>query len=211
MTNILDTLKEHITPELLSDAAKTHGETELGISKALGSLAPALLAGILEKSGDSHSIDGVFAALRNFDPTILNALPRVSEPAHATAQQAASRLVNLVFGAKTQAITHGVAAFSGVKPATATALLGTAAPMVMGVLSQKIKDENLKPSALVRYLLQQKPHFTAVLPMNVASMLGFANTGLAQRQVYSMFGKGPLWLILLMVVLGVALAFYLKG
>lgn len=180
MSTILDALKEHVTPELLAEAANRYGETEVNISKAIGGFAPAILAGILEKSGDSHSIEHVFNLIRNFDPRVLDqssGLLDEAKMAQIDPQNASSQLLSAIFGAKIPAITNAVAAFAGVKPATASALIQSTCPQVMGLLSKKIQADKLNPFSLVSYLLSQKPAFMSVMPAGLNAMLGMVNTG----------------------------------
>lgn len=41
MSNLLDSIKSYITPELVRQAANALGENETGISKAISGLAPS--------------------------------------------------------------------------------------------------------------------------------------------------------------------------
>ncbi len=214
MASILDTIKTYLSPELLSEAANIYGENEAGISKAVSSLAPAILAGVLEKSGDSHAIDNVFKALRNFDPAILGNLGSLlggGNLAHNDPKDASGQLLSTIFGAKVPAIVNATASFSGVKQSTASSLLGLAGPMVMGILSQKINTEGLNASGMVSYLLSQKSNFMSVLPSGISAMLGMTNSGNGAKNEQSTGGMGWFWPLLLLLGLGAAIAFYLKN
>jgi len=214
MSNILDALKEYITPELLGEAAKTYTENESGISKAILGLSPAILAGLLEKSGDSHSIDKIFSSLSHFDPAILNNLGSLlggGNLAQNDPKDASGHLLSTVFGAKIPAITNAVAAFSGVKQSTVSSLLGVAGPMVMGLLSKKISADGLNASGLVSYLLSQKSNFTSVLPSGLSAMLGMGSNGNNAGGEKSFGGASWLWPLLLLLGFGAAIAFYLKN
>ena len=65
MSNLLDSIKSYVTPEIVSQAAALLGENESGVGKAIGGLAPTILAGILNKSGDSNAMGNVFSLLSN--------------------------------------------------------------------------------------------------------------------------------------------------
>ncbi len=214
MASILDTIKTYLTPELLGEAANIYGENETGISKAISSLAPAILAGVLEKSGDSHSIDNIFNSIRNFDPTILGNLGSLlggGNLAHNDPKDVSGQLLGTIFGAKVPAIVNATASFSGVKQATASSLLGLAGPMVMGILSQKIKVDGLNASGMVSYLLSQKSNFMSVLPSGIAAMLGMVGSGNSSNNEKSIGGTGWLWPLLILLGFGAAIAFYLKN
>ncbi len=216
MIQILDAVKESITPELLSEAAKIYGENEIGISKTIGSLAPTILLGLLEKSGDSHSIYNIFNSLRDFDPAILGKLNGLLTGAsHGTpsSKGATDQFLEAIFGAKIPALTNAVASFSGVKQSSAAGLLGLATPLVMGLLSKKINTEGLNTSSLVSYLLSQKTTFLSLVPSSVGSLLGVGNMsgGSFARGESAKVGLGWLWPLLMLVALGVAVMYYMKS
>lgn len=214
MSNVLDAFKAYISPELLSEAAILYGENEAGIAKALGSIAPAILGGLLEKSGDSHSIDQIFNTVSNFDPAILERLGSLlgaESISKDDPRRISDTLLQTIFGAKIPAITNAVAAFSGVKTTTVTALLALAGPMVLGFLSQKIKTDGLNASGLVRYLLSQKANFSSVLPASVSAMLGLTRGGDGGVQSQPLASIKWLWPFLLVLVIGAILALYLRS
>jgi hypothetical protein len=114
--------------------------------------------------------------LRNFDTNILQRLDQLvdgNNPAQNKPREIAAQLNSTIFGAKIPAITNAVAAFSGVKPSTATALLGFTSPMVMALLSQKINAEGLRSSALVRYLLGERSRIVSLLPAGGWFLVGY--------------------------------------
>ncbi len=167
MSNILDSVRDYLSPELLGEAANIYGENEAGIAKAIGSLAPTILAGLLEKSGDSHAIDNIFSTLRNFNPAILDNLGSLlggGNLAQNDPKDISGRLLSVIFGAKIPAITNAVASFSGIKQSSASSLLGLAGPLVMALLSKKISAEGLNASKLVGYLLSQRNTIISLLP-----------------------------------------------
>jgi hypothetical protein len=214
MDNMLDQVKENISSEFINESATFYGENETGIAKAISCIAPSILAGVLEKSGDSHSIDTIFSTLKNFDPSVANHLSAlIGEPSQKQKQtkDTFAHLSDLIFGAKTPAITNAVASFSGVKQSSASALLGIGGPLVMALLSKKINEEGLNSSTLVRYLLAQKPIFMGVLPAGIASLLGLVNAGNNSNSEGSMSGKVWVWLILLLIGLVGIIIFFLKS
>ena len=52
MATILDTVRDLLTPEVTARAASLLGEPESGVSRGLSAAIPALLSGLLAKSGD---------------------------------------------------------------------------------------------------------------------------------------------------------------
>lgn len=200
---MLDAVKAHLNPEFIGTAANLYAETELGISKTIHSLLPTIFVGLLEKSGDSHAIDGLFNALRGFGSTAKAPLdPLLLTEKHSN-NSVVSVFLDTLFGAKAPAISNAVAAFAGVKPSTVIALMPIAGMFAMHLLQQKIIAEKLNPSGMVRYLLTQKNILMSLLPAGVAALLGVSN---AAGQFYGTESRSslPQWLWIVLGILGLA-------
>jgi OmpA-OmpF porin, OOP family len=219
MANLLDTLSDYITPELIGTAATTLGEQENGISKALGALAPTLLAGLLEKSSDTSAMSGIFSTISKFDSGILQQLGGLiggGNLAHNDPKDISGQLMGSLFGAKVPAITSAVAAFSGVKQSSASSLLGLAGPLVMGLLSKKISSEGLNLSGLVSLLQSEKSNIMNLIPAGIGSVLGFSGGAsrpavAADNSGTSSVGQNWLLPLLLLLGLGAAIVYYMKN
>lgn len=210
---MLESVKAYFTPELLSTSARIYGESEIGISKALHCYVPAILTGILVKSGDTHTLFQLFNVVQNFNPEGLHKLESfLSEDGtfnHAD-KATSGQLINTIFGAKAPAITRAVASFSGIKHSTATALLEISGPLVLGTFSQKIKAEGLNASTMVSYLLKGKSTFASLLPAGVSALLGLPEQeGASASGTKQTIGAAWLWPLLLLLVLGIAVAYFL--
>jgi len=209
MANVLDSLREFVTPQLLNQAAQMLGENENGISKALGGLAPTILAGLINKTGDANAMGSIFNTLANFNADILNNLGSLiggGNLAHNDPKDEAGHLFSNLFGDKVPAITNAVAAYSGTKTSSVSSLLGLAGPLVMGLLSRRINTEGLNVSGLSNLLLQQKNIVLGTLPAGVGSLLGFAEErSVSHDAATTEQSIGNRWLMPLLLLLALGL------
>lgn len=214
MANLLDSIKAYITPELIGQAAQLLGENEGGISKAVGGLAPVILAGVLNKTGDSNAMGSIFNALSNFDSGVLGNPGNLlggGNLAHNDPKDAAGHFLGSVFGAKVPAITNAVAAFSGAKSSSVSSLLGMVGPLVMGLLSKKINTDGLNVSGFFNMLQGQKSSILGALPTGLASILGLADLGNpVEEHTATATGTRWLWPLLLLLGLGGSIIYYMK-
>lgn len=224
MSNLLDSLKEYATPELIGQAAQLLGENENGISKALGGLAPTILSGLLNKAGDAGAMGSIFSTLSKFDPSVLDNLGGLlggGNLAHNDPKDAAGGFIGSLFGDKVPGILNALAGFAGVKSTSVSSLLGLAGPMVMGLLSKKIKSDGLNLSGLANLLLGQKSSILAALPAGVGSLLGFAELGggagatrgggAVENDHNQGGGMKWLWPLLAVLALGLGIMYFLKN
>lgn len=214
MANLLDSIKEHVTPALIGQAASLLGENEGGISKAIGGLAPTILAGLLNKSGDSNAMGNIFSALSKFDSGVLGNLGSLiggGNLAHNDPKDASGQFLGSIFGARVPAITNAIAAFSGTRPSSVSSLLGMVGPLIMGILSQKINTGELNVSGFTNLLLGQKSNILGALPTGLGSIIGLADIGGgADSEPATATGNRWLWPLLLLLGLGAALVLYMK-
>lgn len=218
MANLLDSLSAYITPQLIGSAAQMLGENENGISKALGGLAPTLLAGLLEKSSDTAAMSTIYNTISNFDAGVLDKLGNLlgsGNLAHNDPKDISGQLLGSIFGAKVPAITNAVAAFSGVKQSSASALLGLAGPLLMGFLSKKINTDGLNLSGFINLLTAEKNNILNLLPGTVGSLLGLTGTrqSLSATNTREEPATGNKWLLPLLLLLGIGagIVYFMKN
>lgn len=218
MSNLLDSIKTYISPELVRQAADILGENETGVSKALSSLAPTILAGLLNKTGDSGEMSGIFSQISNAKPSVLEQLGGLigsGNLAHDDPKDAAGQLLGYLFGPKVPAMTNAVSSFAGIRPSSTSALLGVAGPMVMGLLSKKISGDGLNLSGFANWLLSERSSILGALPTGMSAVLGLADTGAGSSSQpsseSSSTGMDWLWPLLLLLGLGGGLMFFMKN
>lgn len=217
MSNLLDSVKTYITPELVRQAANALGENETGIGKAISGLAPTILAGLLSKTGDSSAMSSIFNLISNVKPGILDNLGGLvggGNLAHDDPKDAAGQLLGSLFGAKVPAITNAVSSFAGVKASSTSSLLGMVGPMVMALLSKKISGEGLNLSGFSNLLMGQRSSILGALPTGLSAVLGLTDTGGSSKPSSSdtaTSGTNWLWPLLLLLGFGAAIMYYMKN
>lgn len=215
MSNLLDTFKTYVSPDLVAKAAALYGESEHGISKAIFGLAPTILAGLLGKAHQSGTMDAVFTQISNLNPAVLNNLENLLEGgnlAQNDPKDAAGHMLSLLFGAKVPAITNAVSAFAGVKSSSTSALLGLVGPLLMGLLNKRIGAEGLNAAGLGNLLLAEKNNILGLLPSGLSSIMGLGDFGGAVAADTSAPATGTNWLwpLLLLLALGGGVMYCLK-
>jgi OmpA-OmpF porin, OOP family len=215
MANILDDLKGMVTNQIISSAASHLGESEGGISKAIGGLLPTILAGLVNKSTDSSGFGGIFNMLS--DNKNLGFLDNIGgligggNLAHGDPKDIAGGLMSNLFGSKVGGILDLVSNFAGVKKSTSSSLLGLAGPLIMGFIGKKIKNEGLNAAGLASFLGGQKSNIMSALPSGMGNLLGFAapNMGTASAKTSEVAKAGGMnWWPWLIGILGILAALY---
>lgn len=227
MASLLDGIGGYVTSELLGKAAASLGESESGIAKVIGGLAPTILAGLVGKSNDSSLFSSLFDTVVNkVDGGVLDNLGDLLSDgnlAQGDPRDVAGGVIGSLFGDKVGSILSAITSGSGVKASSSSSLLGMVGPMVLGFLAKKIAGGGLDIAGFKNLLLGEKDEIEAAVPATVGPILGLtsvasiapaaATTAVNEvRSTQEESSGGWMWpLILLLGVLGALWYFFFRG
>lgn len=222
MSNILESLKGYITPEVISAASGALGESESGIAKAMSSAFPTLLSGLVNKSGDANTMNSIMNLVTEnsgVTSSLLSNLPGLMSGGSNSSSvlDLGSKFLNIVFGNKAGTVSETIANVAGIRSSSATSLLSLAGPVLLGYFAKN----NTTLSGLTSLLSSQKSSILSAAPAGLGSLLGFADnfSGNATKVVQNVKnevegGSGlPKWLLplLLLALLLGGLWYFMKG
>lgn len=216
--NLLDVIKSYLTPELISQASKLIGEDKEKTSKALKSVVPVVLGGLVTKTSEPIGAGQLVALLQNggHDGSLLTNLSESlsSNESSSGIIEAGSGIISSLFGTKGGTIASAISTVSGVKSTSATSLMNLVAPIVMGVVGKEaVAHGGLTASGLTSLLASQKDSILAALPAGLgillSSSLGLGsltgvNSGFGGNDNGNNSGGGlPKWLLPVLIGLGI--------
>jgi LPXTG-motif cell wall-anchored protein len=173
-SQILDALNTLVTPALTSRASTALGESEIGVTKALGATFPALLSALVDKSGDPGIAPQLFALVTDpsNDGGVLGDPTSVLGERRSASAGLAGTLVSLLFGARSENVSAALARYAGLKSGSASSLIQLAAPLLLGVLGDKVRRGNLGAPGLFGLLAGQRDAIRAALPAELGPAIG---------------------------------------
>ena len=173
--NLFDAVKGLFTSELVGKASSYLGESESGVTKAIGGILPSLLSGFVNKAATtSGSTELLNAATEQHQSGIMENLGGFFGNDGGSNLNKGSKLLSSFFGDKANGLTGLISNFSGIKSSSANTLLSMAAPTVLGFLGKHATDNKLNASGLAGMLSSQKSNIQAAIPsgLNLSSVLG---------------------------------------
>ncbi len=151
-TSLLEGLQGYMTPQLLSEVSRNLGEAEGSVSAGLGSSAATILAGLAGKTSSPQAMAPLFDLITNpaNDGSVLK------DPRLAVAGTAAtSPLGNLggsllsgLFGSQLSSVGDLIGRTAGLRSGSGASMLGMPAPLVMGLLGNRIRSGGLNAAGL---------------------------------------------------------------
>ncbi|HCA06607.1 OmpA family protein [Chryseobacterium sp.] len=171
--NVIDLIKGQLGPALVSQAASQFGESESGISKAIGGILPAVVGGLANNSDNP----GVLDAITNASSSgILGNLI-----GGASSSPVISTLLTSIFGDKISGIVNAIATYAGISNNSSSSLLNLVTGATVGSIGKYAADNNLDKSGISNLLGEQKGIVSSLLP---------AGLSLASLNLGSWFGGG---------------------
>lgn len=158
--NIIDLIKGQLGPALVSQAASQFGESESGISKAIGGLLPAVVGGLANDADNPHVLDAVTRSSSN---GVLGNLLGVTSTSSEI-----SDVVSSIFGDKLSGLITAVASYAGISNNSSEALLNVVTAAAVGTLGKYASDNNLDKAGISALLKEQQGTVAGLLPAGLS-------------------------------------------
>ena len=114
--NILDAIKGHLTPDLISKASSFLGESDSAVGKAMSGILPSVLGGLISKSTSGNAgADEVFnMAKESHSSGFLSGIGNIFSDGGGLLNKGAGVLKS-IFGHKADGIIDAIVGFAGIK------------------------------------------------------------------------------------------------
>lgn len=179
-STLLDSFRNLLTPDTVSSVASRFGESESGISRGLTSGFGAILLGLLNKTSDTGAMRDVHGlvteATAGTDGPAEGGLTSLLGGGTAAVGTLGSRLLSMVFGGNGAAVSDAIGRTSGVKSTTASSILSILAPVVLGILGRRVRDEGLSANGLTSLLTNEAGSIRNMAPAGLASLIGLGTS-----------------------------------
>jgi outer membrane protein OmpA-like peptidoglycan-associated protein len=174
--NLVDSVKNLFSNDLVSKAASALGENEGGIQKALSGTVPSVLTGFLNKAESSNGAQSLLDLAKQAGSSgILSNLGGLLEGGGKFSGLLS--LAGSLFGDRSDNISSLISGFSGIKQSSASSLLNMVAPAALGSLGKYASENNLDASGIASFLAKQKDSILSAIPsgLNLAGALGLGS------------------------------------
>ncbi len=171
--NIMDLVQGLLSKNNIGAIAGMLGEDEKKTTSALSGAMPALIGSLIGSFSKPEGRNAFNAAVDKADTGLLDNLAGMLGGSGGSSMVTSGlKMASSLFGDnKMGLLTSAISSFSGLSSGSSKSLMGIAAPMVMGMLAKKKKDDNLDEGGLLDMLTGQKDNITGAIPANLSSQL----------------------------------------
>ena len=174
--NLLDMLKDQVTGPLAKQASSFLGESEENVTSGLGSVFPAVLGSVINKSSEPSGASGIMDMIGGLDMDMLGDIGGLFGGGSNSVNgllNSGGGLVDSLLGDKAGGVVEMVSKVSGLKSGSSSSLMKMAAPFLMGLIGTQMKGKGL--SFLTDLLMGQKDNVQAALPSGMSGLMGFSD------------------------------------
>lgn len=216
MAGILDSLMGMLGPQVVGPVASQLGESTETVQRGLQTGSAAMLAGLAAKVGQPGFLSQIFSLITN-PANSSGALSSItSNPASLLSGGTSSPLGSLggqflsnIFGSNMSSVTDAIGRSTGLASGKVGSLLSMAAPLVLGVLGQNVRQNGLSAGDLGNTLKAEASSFQRFLPAGLGSLLGGASAMAAAAPAkVAAAGNRWLWPLVLLALLVIAALWY---
>ena len=178
MTNhVLEHLRSKFTTATVNDLAQTLNENPASTKTAVDGLLPAVTAGVINRSNQSDGLTLIHNLLNNakFDSEPIGQLVETPEDRRKAAESG-NEFMTRLHGGQVDQLAQETAAYSGVKQASASTLIGLIASVLMGYLHTRIRAGSLNETQLATLLRDETDGIRAGVPAALATAVAWLPT-----------------------------------
>ncbi len=158
--NIIDLIKGQLGSALVTQAASQLGESESGISKAIGGLLPAVVGGLANNSANPTVLDAISNAPSQ--GVLGNLLGLASDNTWVQG------LLTSIFGDKLSGLVNSIATYAGISNNSSASLLNLVTGATVGSVGKYAAENNLDQSGISSLLNDQKGIVSSLLPAGLS-------------------------------------------
>jgi OOP family OmpA-OmpF porin len=179
MADLVKTITDALTPDLLQRAAALVGETPAVTQKGVGLTVPTVFSGLGNLASTDTGASQLLGMVDRLggDGNLLSELAGFLSggPSTQSAMSAAGEVLQTIFGSNQTRIIDALANAIGAKSSTtAGSLLRLAVPLVLSLLARYRRAENLDAGGLAGLVRDQRSSYAGVLPAAISGLISAA-------------------------------------
>lgn len=213
--SLLESLTGLISPQMTDSIASRLGESEGAVRQGLLGGAASLLSGIAGRASDSGFIGQIFNMATSSETEAAAVPSQVSALASGAGgtgmAELGTKLLGLVFGSRQSSVSEAIGRASGLSTSSAASILSMAAPLVLGLLGQRARSQNLAPASMASMLTAEAPSLQRFVPAGLGNILGGLQAVAAPvvaGAASAASGTRWLWPVLALLLVGIGVLWY---
>ena len=177
-SSLIDGVNAVANPDFVRRVASQLGEPVSNVGRGLYGGMTSLLGGLLAGTGDAGNMQGIFNLVTSGanDGTALDNPAALLDANAATSPLSAlgGHFTTSVLGNRATAVIQMLSKYSGLRASVVSTLLRVAAPLVLGLLGRRVREQGLDAFSFTQSLETERDSIMSAAPAGLATALGTA-------------------------------------
>jgi OOP family OmpA-OmpF porin len=177
-SSIFSSLFSTLDTRTIGEIASRFGQPKEAVSQGFESSTACLLSGLANKAGDSTWMSQLFKLVSNApsNVNVSDLTNAVADPGRASSVTSSlldsgKKFLSLAFGGNQSSIFDAVGKSTGLRSGVVSSLMSMAAPLMMTALGRLVRDDQMNPAGLGRFLVNEAEGVRDHLPTGVSTVL----------------------------------------
>lgn len=171
--NLVDLVKDQIGDQLMGTLSGALGTTPDQTTGALSGALPGLLSGLTESASSPTGASALFDSIQKQDDGMLGDIGNLLGGSNSAqiANQGTSVLESILGSGALGQLAGVVSSFAGIGRGNSSSLMGMLAPIVLGVIKNKLSGGGMNAGSIASMLTGQKANINAAMPHGFSDQL----------------------------------------
>lgn len=165
--NLLNTTQNFLTPDFIKKFSDALNQPTEKVQSGLRTVIPTFLMGLVNKGSSKEGAEAI-VNLATKDGIDSTSGPDDLNDTHYLVK--GDDALRGIFGKDLSTVTSSIGTSTGLGTSSVAKMMGMMAPILMGVLGRKIKNENLNATGMMDFLSQQKKVLAGFIPQGISGM-----------------------------------------
>jgi OmpA-OmpF porin, OOP family len=167
MATMVESLRDLVSPALVSVVSRQMAESQVAVSKGLNAAITAIFSNVASRADDQGFMNNLvdLSAKSAAGSHPLDAISEVvPSPAGIDTTTSIGAWLSSLFGHNVSDVSDSIARYAGISRSSAASLLAIAAPLALGYIGRLVRSDKLTVSGLADLLRGQRAELAASLP-----------------------------------------------
>lgn len=146
--SIMDLVSQHLGDGQVEQIASRLGASKEQTQSAIGMALPTLLGAVAKKAENDDGIAEIDGQLGEHDGSIFDSLSSLLGGGNEQQASQGNQLLGSILGGRQSKVETGIGKASGLQGGQVSSLMGMLAPMVMGAIGKKKRDDGMDRGGL---------------------------------------------------------------
>ena len=156
--SIMDLVSQHLGDGQVEQIASRLGASKEQTQSAIGMALPTLLGAVAKKAENDDGVAEIDGQLGDHDGSVFDSLSSLLGGGDEQQASQGNQLLGSILGGRQSKVETGIGKASGLQGGQVSSLMGMLAPMVMGAIGKKKRDDGMDRGGLSGMLKGERQH-----------------------------------------------------